>query len=88
MTITILGTNWYSSRTGSNTSQLPTANQFFKMKGPLSVYVKDGKSNERGQSDIKILMPQFSFSWGAMSRFYEVSPNFAMATVVLLESIR
>lgn len=37
MTITIWGTIRYRPRTGSNTSQLPRANQFFKMKGPLSV---------------------------------------------------
>lgn len=38
MTITVLGTNLYGSHTKSNTSQLPIANQFFKMKGTLNVY--------------------------------------------------
>lgn len=63
MTITILGTNRYRSRTGSNTSQLPVTNQFFKMKGPLSVYavLRMGNQVKGDKVTLKSLCPSLVF---------------------------
>lgn len=63
MTITIWGIIRYRSRTGSNTSQLPRADQFFKMKGPLGVYamLRMGNKVKGDKVTLKSLCPSLVF---------------------------
>lgn len=57
MTITVLDTNLDTLHTGSNTSQPPITNQFFKIKGTLNVYsvLRMGSQRKRERVTLKSL---------------------------------